>query len=89
MNEPIEIQLAYPIKYGEGELSVLRLRRPKAGDLRSLKGVDRPFAMILDLAAALADLSPAVLDRLEAEDVIQLTGVVGGFLGISPPTGRM
>jgi hypothetical protein len=82
MNEPIEIVLTHPIPYGESTLSKLTLRRPKAGDFRALKGVDRPFAMIIDLAAVLSDQTPAILDRLDGEDMPKLVEVVGGFLGV-------
>jgi hypothetical protein len=88
MENPIEITLKHPIPYGERTLSVLNLRRPKAGDFRQLENMNRPFAMILDLGAALADLSPGVLDRLDVEDMSQLAGVVGGFLGGFPGTGK-
>lgn len=88
MADRIEITLAHPIAYGEKTLSVLSLRRPKAGDFRGLKGMDMPFDMILDFAAALSDLSPAVLDRLDVEDMPKLIEVVSGFLGGFPGTGK-
>ena len=89
MEEPIEITLTHPIPYGENAtLKLLRLRRPKAGDFRGLKGPDKPFDMILDFASALSDLSPVVIDRIDAEDMPQLMEVVGGFLGGFQPTGK-
>lgn len=88
MSQTIEISLAHPITYGEKTLSVLTLRRPRAGDFRGLKGMDKPFDMILDFAAALSDLSPAVLDRLDVEDMPKLVEVVSGFLGGFPATGK-
>ena len=87
-NDKIEIALAHPIKYGDTTLSLLQLRRPKAGDFRSLKGIDKPFEMVLDFAAALSDLSPAVIDRLDVEDMPKLIEVVSGFLGGFPGTGK-
>lgn len=88
MDKTIEIPLSHPIAYGERTLSVLTLRRPKAGDFRGLKGMDMPFDMILDFAATLADLSPAVLDRVDVEDMPRLIEVVSGFLGGFPVTGK-
>lgn len=88
MDERIEIPLAHPIAYGDKTVSILQMRRPKAGDFRGLKGMDKPFDMILDFAAALTDLSPAVLDRLDVEDMPKLIEVVSGFLGGFPGTGK-
>ena len=51
--------------------------------------MDKPFDMILDFAAALTDLTPAVLDRLDVEDMPKLIEVVSGFLGGFPGTGKM
>ncbi|WP_374342572.1 phage tail assembly protein [Azonexus sp.] len=88
MEKTIEIPLAHPITYGDKTISTLILRRPKAGDFRGLKGMDMPFDMILDFAASLSDLSPAVIDRLDVEDMPKLIEVVSGFLGGFPATGK-
>ncbi|MDR0578495.1 MAG: hypothetical protein LBI87_13430 [Candidatus Accumulibacter sp.] len=45
--------------------------------------------MVLDMGAKLADLSPAVLDRLDGEDMPRLVEAVGGFLGGFQATGKM
>lgn len=84
----IEIPLKHPVAYGDKTISTLVLRRPKAGDFRGLKGMDKPFDMILDFAASLSDLSPAIIDRLDVEDMPQLIEVVSGFLGGFPATGK-
>lgn len=86
--QPIEIKLAQPIAYGDKTISVLTLRRPKAGDFRGLKGMDQPFDMILDFSASLSDLSPAIIDRIDVEDMPKLIEVVSGFLGAFPVTGK-
>jgi hypothetical protein len=83
----IDIPLSHPIPYGETTLSVLQLRRPKAGDFRGLKGMDKPFDMILDFAATLSGLTPAIIDRIDVGDMPKLIEVVSGFLGESPVTG--
>ena len=85
----IEIKLQHPVPFGEQSIDVLRLRRPKAKDFRSLKNMDMPFAMMLDFAAELADLPPAALDNLDVDDVPRLMEVVAGFLGGFPGTGKM
>ena len=88
MNEPIEIQLRQPIPHGDGTLSILTLRRPRAGDFRGLKGTELPFDMILDFAAKLANISPSVLDRLDVDDLPRLAEVVNGFLSGFQGTGK-
>lgn len=88
MDNIIEIPLSKPFPYGETTLSVLKIRRPKAGDFRGLKGVDQPFDMILDFAAKLSDLTPAIIDRLDVEDMPRVIEVVSGFLGGFPGTGK-
>jgi hypothetical protein len=88
MNEPIEIQLSEPIPFEGSTLSVLSLRRPKAGDFRGLKGLDKPFDMVLDLAATLSDLSPGVINRLDVADIPKLVEALGGFLAGFQGTGK-
>jgi hypothetical protein len=88
MEQTTEITLKHPIPYGETTLAVLKLRRPKAADFRGLKGPDKPFDMILDMAARLSDITPAIIDRIDGEDVQRLVEVVGGFLGLGPATGK-
>lgn len=85
----IEIKLQHSVQFGEQTIDVLRLRRPKAKDFRSLKNMDMPFAMMLDFAAELADLPPAALDNLDVDDVPRVMEVVSGFLGGFPGTGKM
>lgn len=84
----IEIPLSHPIRHGEQEIGVLKLRRPCARDFRPLKGMEFPFAMMLDFAAELADLPAATLDRLDVEDVPRVMEVVNGFLSGFPVTGK-
>lgn len=84
----IEITLSHAIRHGEETLSVLKLRRPCARDFRPLKGMEFPFAMMLDFAAELSGLPVATLDRLDVEDVPRVMEVVNGFLSGFPGTGK-
>lgn len=89
MSTEIEIKLAHPVKVGEEEITVLKLRHPKARDLRALGAPDKPFAMMLDLAIALSDLPRSVVDGLELEDAMNVVEAVSGFLPQLRPTGAM
>lgn len=86
MSEPIEIILKEPVTFGSETIEKLVLRRPVGRDFRELDAT-RTFAMMLDLAAALAGVSPKVIDQLCAEDTLAVCDRVGGFLPGSPKTG--
>lgn len=88
MSGVTEILLAHPIEFGGERIEKLVLRRPVARDFRLLKSMEFPFAMMLDLAAALANLPAAALDALDVEDVPRVLEAVGGFLGGFPGTGK-
>ncbi len=83
-----EIVLKHPIEFGGEKIATLNLRRPTAKDFRPLKSMEFPFAMMLDFAAALANLPAAALDTLDVDDVPAVLEVVGGFLGGFPGTGK-
>lgn len=84
----IEITLSQPIEWGGESIAVLRLRRPKAKDFRTLKNMELPFSMMLDFAAELSDLPSAAIDLLDVDDVPKLVAVISGFLGTSQGTGK-
>ena len=89
MSDKKIINLSSPVKFGEETISVLEMRQPKGRDFRELKNLDRPFSMMLDMAAALSELPASVMDDLSAEDVQQVTEAVSGFLSGFPGTGKM
>lgn len=83
-----EITLTHPIEFGGEKIEKLVLRRPTARDFRPLKGVEFPFAMMLDFAAELSNLPAAALDNLDVDDMPRVLEAVGGFLGGFPGTGK-
>ena len=81
--------LLFPIIYKDGagnEIAVteLKLRRPKAKDMRLLERVQNEgggdIAASLALLAAINGLPETAIDELDAEDVLELSGVLLGFL---------
>ena len=82
------IALSTPIKCGDAMLHELSFRSPQAGDLRAVRSMDSPFSMILDLGAALADLPPTVIDRLQFDDLGKVIEVVSPFLAKLGLTGK-
>lgn len=82
----MEIVLTKPIKFGEETIDKLTLREPVAKDFRELKDT-APFAMMLDLAAALSGVPTSAIDQLSAADTMAVCDKVGGFLPASQKTG--
>ena len=80
MTNEIEVVLGTPITIGDKQVSVLKLRKPKAGDLRSIGNLDKPFSVIMDLAANLGNLSKAEIDSLEIPDLTALIDALSPFL---------
>ncbi len=82
------ITLQSPIKFGEETISTISLRDAKAKDFRNLKSLDKPFAMMLDLASELSGLPAVALDELAAEDFSVLMEAMSGFLAGFQVTGK-
>lgn len=81
--------LLFPVTYKdaagtEATVTELKLRRPKAKDMRLLERVQNEgggdIAASLALLAAINDLPETAIDELDAEDVLELSGVLLGFL---------
>jgi hypothetical protein len=82
-------KLLFPVIYKDAagnEVTVmeLKLRRPKAKDMRLLERVQNDgggdIAASLALLAAINGLPETAIDELDAEDVMELSGVLLGFL---------
>jgi hypothetical protein len=80
------ITLKHPFQFGDRTVAELTLQRLKGKHLRKLPA--RP-AMddLLGLASKSAGEAPAVLDEMDAEDVMAVTEVIGDFLGGIEKTG--
>lgn len=81
------IPLKEPLKEGSKTITELRLRRPKAGDLRALDTATGEVGRVLALAASLSGEFEKVLDRLGIEDFMTLNQVLDGFLPSGLGTG--
>ena len=84
------LQLSEPIEANGEKIESLSIRRPKGKDFKRIEGrsMDNPFRLILDFAAILSDIPPSAMDSLSAEDVQEVSNIVGPFLGKSQPTGE-
>ncbi len=77
---PIVIPLSEPVRFGEEDLTELSLRKPRGGDYREINTASPFMAQSLDMAAAMADVPPEVIDRLSDEDVEKVVKAVNPFL---------
>lgn len=83
-------QLIHPFSFGKREVTELEFRRPKGKELRKLNIGNGELSMndLINLAGDLCGEPPAFMDEIDAEDVIEIAGMVGDFLGSSQQTGK-
>lgn len=67
----------------------LTLQRPKAKHMKVMDKVQGDTAKLLALVAACSSRPQALVDEIDAEDLIEIGGIVEGFLGRSRPIGAM
>lgn len=86
----VTVKFREPIPFGEETFSEIKLRKPKAKDLKGMKLRDLQVGDILNIASRLCGESPAVLDEMGMADAQAVLGVVSDFLeggGTTGPTG--
>jgi len=80
------ITLKHPFNVGSEQITEIKFRRPKGKDLRLLPP-EPATSDILDLAARIGGVPPSTIDEMDAEDVMEIVGVVQDFLPNSQKTG--
>lgn len=69
-------------KSPEGEvletINIITIKRPKGKEFRAMKS-EHKMAMTLELLGACASLPPSTVDMIDADDLIPLMEIVGGF----------
>lgn len=82
----VVIKLREPITFGSETISELRVRPPKAKDIRTLPA--KPTTGdILNLAGRLCGLTPPQIDEMGMADTSELLEVVGNFMQPGLQTG--
>ncbi|HAJ17350.1 MAG TPA: hypothetical protein DCL57_04505 [Microbacterium sp.] len=77
-----EVTLSTPIQHGSETIATLTFRRPRAGDMRGVKltigeaGVTLDMGALLDLAAAIAEQPPSVMEQLELDDAAAVVAAI-------------
>lgn len=71
--------LKKPIQRGSETISELRFRKLKAKDLRSFPIEGRTMGHMLDIVGKVCAQPPDVMDELSAEDLQEVSSIVGVF----------
>ena len=79
-------RLIAPLKTADGEADTVTLRRPKAKEIKAIKGKS-DGDKTLWIVAQLSGIAPPYLEELDAEDFTVLGRIFSDFLGVSPTTG--
>ncbi|MBM3114994.1 phage tail assembly protein [Jeongeupia naejangsanensis] len=77
---PIVITLNRPVRFGDDDITELKLREPLAGDFRALTEPFDLFTCSFNLAAELAGVPASVIDRLGLDDTQAVIEAVNPFL---------
>lgn len=80
------IKLKSPIQFGSETITQLRLRPPKAKDMRGLP-LQMNMDSMLTLAGRCAEQPPSVIDELSFEDLQAVMEAITSFLPSSPQIG--
>lgn len=79
--------LKEPITFGSDTITELRFRKPKAKDFRGFPAGPPAMDDILTLISRLSGQPTAIIDELGAEDLEEVSAIVGDFMPAGPPTG--
>lgn len=81
----IKIQLNFPLKHGEEEISELDFRRPTYKEVQKYKisDIDK-FSTTVELTAKLTGYPEAIFNSLDLSDLMRCVKVITDFLSSSP-----
>lgn len=84
------VLLKYPIEWGTETISEVKLRRPKGKDIKgmTLSGSGVGLDELVRLSGKLGAIEPAVLDKMDAVDVMEVVGAVANFFDSGPEIGK-
>ena len=83
----VTIKLATAVKHPDGDIAELKLRKPKAKDLRAMDKATGDIGKALALAQALSGVPLPYLEEMDGVDFIALSEAIKGFLQPSLATG--
>lgn len=79
MAQPVIYKLKTPVQVGSDTVTEVKIGSIKGKHMRALPGDPKLYTMgtIMDLAAKVMGESAIVLDEMEAEDLVEVCGIVG------------
>ncbi len=80
MSDRNRYDLTYPVTVGGETISSLHLRRPKARDLIRAQKVKDEMEKVAALIVDLAEVSPDVVQEMDAYDFAAVGEMVGNFM---------
>jgi len=87
----VKVKLKHPIDWasdtGENLVDEVELKRPKGKHIKHLDG-EVSMSDLLKIASKVSGYTPAFFDELDAEDCLEIVGVIGDFLGSGPEIGK-
>lgn len=76
-------KLKYPFLHNGEQFVAVEIRRPKMRDLKALAKFNDPTEKSIAMLGQLADLSPAVVEEMDAEDFAEASKIIAVFMGVS------
>lgn len=89
MKEPIVYKLKHPVTIGSETFTEVKIGKVKGKHMRTLPADPKSYTMgvIMDLAAKVMGESAVLLDEMDAEDLVEVCGIVGERLAGGQATG--
>ena len=75
------INLKYPVKDGNEEISTITLRRATVRDILVMNSIEGNIAKTVAMVAQLSDLPRDVVETMDASDFAEVSEKVADFLG--------
>lgn len=77
------VTLQYPVTVDGEDITELTLRRPRVADLKRAEKHKDNFEKSIRIIADLAEVSPKVVEELDASDFAAVSARVGEYMGAS------
>ena len=84
----LSIKLKHPVTVANNAISEVTIKRPTVKDLKAFDGSSGDFIRMFNLMLCLTGLLAVEMEEIDAEDYMEMTDVVDGFLGGGQPTGK-
>ncbi len=76
----IEITLVEPVKNGDEEISVIKLKRPKVKHLKAMDRVQGDVSKVIEMISELANVPPSVVGEFDLDDLEKCNNFIAGFV---------